>query len=156
MKLLALFLSLLTLVTLSAGLFDENDNIIAVENNDKNINFELPTPLPLELLPVELKWQALHNEKEAGSEEEENTQAILKNALMVGGKSYELFGIFNVEQSTFVLLKNEANEMIKLTLGEKLPGEFTLIEINNNTIIFDNNSEQVEYKLFEKDNNAKN
>jgi hypothetical protein len=155
MKLLGMFLSLLTLVTLSLDLFDPNDSASTVKKIDKTITFEIPKKLSKELLATEVKWKNLLSDKDDKVPQEDITLA-LQNALVVGDKNYELLGIFNDEQTFFVLLKNELNEMIKLALGEKLPGEFTLIEINNNTIVFDNNTDRVEYKLFENDNNAKN
>lgn len=152
MKLLSLSLSLITLVILTLStLGDANDKN---KTNSVTVNFDFKKPLTLseKLLPAEVKWNALIKEKE--NKEAENNQSIeknnlLKNAVKIGDNNYKLFGVFDNKQSLFIVLINKDNIRLKLALGDTLPGNFTLSEVNTNTIVFSHNNERVEYKLFE-------
>jgi hypothetical protein len=156
MKILALLFSLLTLGTLSLELLNESEQPVKVKSNNDNIELVITKTLPGELLLAENKWQNLIREKEDNDVEPSIANVELNNTLMVGGNNYELLGIFQSENSLFVLLKNENKDMLKLKLGDELLGEFTLTEISSNTIVFVNNNERLEYKLFEQNKHVKN
>lgn len=149
MKKLAAIFSVLTLLALSLGLLVEKSNKKITQRSVDTITFIVPKKLPNELLPLEIKWQGLLQNKDLDNNSSVDDKENFKPSLMVGGRNYKLLGIFNNKQLPFVLLKNENNNMLKLTLGDMLPAEFTLIKITNNTIVFVNNNDRVEYKLFE-------
>lgn len=155
MKLLAFIFSLLTFALLSLTLVNEIDNESNTASFDVTTEFKLPPTLPVTLLPAEEKWRALLKKKEPTNEKIEPEKTEFNNALTIGNKHYKLFGVFDNEKSLFVLLKSEDNKMLKLSLGDKLQGDFALIEINNNTIVFSDNNERIEYKLFEPKNYVK-
>jgi hypothetical protein len=154
MKGLALFISLLTLAILGIELFNSDHDKTLFKGSAENINLIVPAKLSQEMLSSELKWQKLLEKKELNHSVSEKVDEPNKNELMIGGDKYELFGIFNVEKSIFVLLKNEAGEMLKLKSGDVISENFKLTKINSNTIVFANNNDRVEYKLFEQKQHA--
>lgn len=155
-KFLALFLSLLTLVTMSVELLKDESFVQNISQDDEIINFKPPEKLSKTLLDAEIKWQGLFQEKENSTLDKQKNETLSEYSLKVGDKSYGFYGVFNDGNVLFVLLKNEEDTFLKLTKGDVLPGQFTLNNIHDNTIVFVNNNKRVEYKLFEHKQDVKN
>lgn len=150
MKVLAILFSLLMFVMLSIEFFQKNGNYhVPSKSLSYNNKLVIPKVLSEKMLSSELKWEKILQDELSVLVPNELVETN-KNRFKVGGKSYELFGIFHDDKQLFVLLKNDENEMLKLELGDELSNEFILSEIKNNTIVFVNNNDRVEYKLFEQ------
>ena len=156
MKILALFLSLFTLVTMSVDFLNKEIAVSETKVDTEITNFELPKKLAKTLTEPEIKWQRLLMKNKKGNAEQKENEIQDTYSLMVGEASYEFLGIFDDGKVLFILLKNSAENLLKLSVGDVLPGEYALNDIRNNTIVFVNNNKRVEYKLFEKKHNVKN
>lgn len=145
-------------VFLAVDFFDTNSSSKQSQVVELETLFAQPKRLGKDLLDVESKWlESKAKRKEAEQPEEEvvrtsNTQQILT----LGDKNYVLYGIFDEPQAPFILLKEEGAAMIKLAKGDKLSENATLITLQSNKIAFDKNNQIIEFKLFERKNNAPN
>ncbi|GAA6203358.1 hypothetical protein [Thalassotalea sp. SU-HH00458] len=153
MKLLAVFFSLFTLSILILDLDLTSDNMNVHSDENENFTMIIPKPLPSNELSVESKWIASKKEDVAVVTEEPVIEN--NNEILLGNKKYDLLGIFKKSKLEFVSFRNEENEVIKLYIGQALPGKYVLTSINENTIVFVNGDKQVKFKLFERKYNEK-
>jgi hypothetical protein len=175
MRFVAIFLSLVMLVTLTYQFFIEGK---AIQNKDKIVKItELVIPAYISDTPLEVErvWQQLKAKRiKAEQPVEVKSDKSLKNkdVLTLGKSKYALYGIFNSSKNgvveginkrqsgstakAFILIKALVNEdksaeasILKVMQGEELSEGITLVGVSTNTISFKQGDEQIEFKLFE-------
>lgn len=158
MKLIPILLSVMLISYLALDFVESSGLSQQNQANNKLIEFVQPQRVTKELLLVEKKWQDLKTQRATSSEPTEDVQTKPNNQQMLtlGEHNYVLYGIFNDPESPFILLKDESENMIKLAKGGKLTESATLVTLQSNMIAFDKNNQIIEFKLFERKNNAPN
>ncbi len=158
MKLIPVALSGVLLVYLGLDFVESNTSSKQNQSQVQQTTYAQPKRVSKETLAVEKKWQDLKAERQQATQPEVAIKPIQKNqqVLTLGDKNYVLYGIFNDPESPFILLKEEGGDMLKLTKGDKLAENATLVTLESNKIAFDKNNQIIEFKLFERKNNAPN
>ncbi|MEW6983272.1 hypothetical protein AAD001_11540 [Colwelliaceae bacterium 6471] len=157
MKLLTLLFSFFTVVYLSINFYNKkNTNDSVAIGADSNQVF-FPIILNNELLDIEKAWKELKNARASDDVIDGKKEPQNKNlTFQLDEKKYTLYGIFSADQNGFALIMDENNKLIKLAKGEKLADDITLLSLQSDKISFDKNNQIIEFKLFERKNNAKN
>jgi len=158
MKLLSILLSIALCAYLALDFVQHAGSQAQINSNLQKITAKAPARVSEKLLVSEEIWQAAKTKR---LEEQKKPTAIKvkprnQQVLTIGDQEYILYGIFNDPSSPFILLKDEAGQMLKLTKGDKLAEDATLVSLHSNKITFDKNNQAVEFKLFERKNNAPN
>lgn len=112
-----------------------------------------------QILPVEKEWLAYLNEPEVKKPKSEKKPDKTKKSpyptLSVGGKNYQLLGIFKNDKQPFVLLKAPNSELIELKEGATLTEGVTLQTIAASAITLMQGDELMKFKLFERSDHGK-
>lgn len=156
MRTIACVISFCLLVYLSLDFFDGTGDDINDKSKVDEVVLNIPISISKDSLAIEKKWQDALKRENLVKETEENDAKGKDYSLTLGNSNYQLLGIFQEQNSQFVLLKDEKGKLIKLANSNELPGGYTLVEISSNLIAFAVNNERLEYKLFEPKSHAKN
>jgi len=156
MKIASLVLSLFMLAYLSLALINSESGEEKIHKTRLETEVNLPKPLDNSLLTIEKKWMSKQKEERLPKEVAVAKRKDNKHKFMIGSDSYLLLGIFHEPNNSFVLLKDNKDNVIKLKREDELPGGYALTEVNTNIIAFVVNNERVEFKLFETKSHAKN
>lgn len=158
MKLLPVLLSILVVFYLSVDFIDSTSSAKQSQSTESELAFTQPKRVGNELLDVEKAWLAIKAQQKQASQPktEPVNSSDNQQILTLGNTNYILYGIFNDPEIPFILLKEEGKAMIKLAKGDKLAEDATLVTLQSNKIAFDRNNQIIEFKLFERKNNASN
>jgi len=154
------FISLLCVLTVYL-LFDEL-SLSQQSAAEKQHEYKLPENIdPVkkqEILPVEKEWLAYLLEPEVKKpvpeSQPEKTKKPPYPTLTVGGKNYQLLGIFKKDDQPFVLLKAVNSELIELKEGATLSENVVLQTITASAITLSQGDELIKFKLFERSDHA--
>lgn len=155
MKVITGLLSFYVLIILSIEFFESSDTHIPSKNSANQEVFVKPSILKDKLLSVEKRWNLMKSERKNESFKE-TPVSDEEYKLKIGHKNYQLYGILNQGNSSFIVLKGENSVFITLREGDVLEDNFNLVAIDNNKISFENKNERFEFKLFERKNHANN
>lgn len=158
MKLFPFLFSLLLLGYLVTDFVGQSNaaNETSVSNATSSIS--IPKRFNDELLDIEKVWRTLKAEQNQpkSTETVEKDKPKNQHMLTLGEQEYALLGIFNDPQAPFVLLKDATGNMIKLRKGDKLDENAELVAMQSDKIIFKQDNQSIEFKLFERKTNAPN
>lgn len=160
MKGLAIILSLLTLVYLSNSVSLHND--LESKNAAENSVLSLFLPNhPNERLAIENDWspQAKKNTKTPKiakkiNDQQTKTKKDLRPILIIAGINYRLMGIFNNNQTPFIILENPSKKLLKISQGQEVSKGNVLKNVLADRIAIKSNEKITEFKLFELNKNA--
>ncbi len=175
MKLVATFLSMLTLVYLTFTFVVDQQASHTTDQKSKSPVLVLPAYTSDTPLVVETIWQQLKADRlKAKQPGTRKIDEALKNrdVLTIGESKYALYGIFNVHKQgvieqgkkeidghaskAFILIKPLVKKgksadvvMLKVMQGEDVSEGVTLVTVTSNSISFKHDDELTEFKLFE-------
>jgi len=158
MRLIATFLSVLTLVYLTYNFIIEQKVNQTTEKTLTPPTLVVPAYISDTPLMVEQVWQQLKAKRNVKTNKTTavEAQASTKNILVIGDEEYVLYGIFNESIAPFILLKGKDKIFVKVTKGDTLGENFILAEITHNMIVLTQGDERIEFKLFERKKHADN
>ncbi len=158
MRLIATFLSVLTLVYLTYSFIIEQKANQTTEKMITPPTLVVPAYISDTPLVVEQVWQQLKAKRNLKINKTIAVEAptSTKNILFIGGEEYVLYGVFSESTAPFILLKGKDKTFMKLTKGETLGEDFILTEITHNMIVLTQGDERIEFKLFERKKHADN
>jgi hypothetical protein len=113
-----------------------------------------PVLLEKEPLSLETRWLTLQTERENkknAAKQPSSTAKSNQKILSIGDINYQLYGIFSAQKGPFILLKGEDKSLIKLLKGATLNNRI-LFDITSSSIIFSQDQQLIEFKLFEPKN----
>lgn len=171
MNKLALLLSFITLLLLSANFFSSNAQ--EVKNSRGEVTTLLYDPVVISKTPLALenRWLELQNQAELAKAEslaaknKKDISTIDKTKLLiVGDNSYQLLGIFVSPSTPFILVKSlnpvstvqaentSTSGIIKLLKGQELSLGITLTKLTSSKIVLQGKNETFEFELFKRSN----
>jgi len=166
MNWLSLLFSILTLYWLATDLFTSQSNVDKVKEN-KSVSAFITPALLEEDIEIEKQWLKAREEREKreaaelAAKQKADAEANKKQpippaypTLKIGGIDYRLMGIFKSDSTPFILLKAPENSVVKVKLGEEIGKGIVLEQISANKITLKQESEIIEFKLFERNKNA--
>lgn len=144
-----LYFAIPELLNSNAEQSNGNSKIAALVINESmlhpGVNSALLTQLQKEA--DALKQQALAEQKTA---QQKDKPKVGQNELVFGDEVFNLLGIFNQQNSVFVIIKNNQQQLVKATIGDTLGGDVKLTAVTNNTITLANATQSKEFKLFQR------
>ncbi len=164
MRGLAIILSVLVLIYLTAGLFDSDAEVIAAKGLSPVSVFS-PLAKNPSLLSIESAW-LIKPGKRGGSSSNKKSKPLLpakppakpeeKNVriLNIAGVDYQLLGIFKRDKRPFVLLKSAKSPVKKVTQGDEVITGVVLSHVSSDRIILTQSGKETIFKLFELTKNS--
>jgi len=156
LKLLVILFSVVTFVMAVSDSINSTGASSNASSEDKIILFTEPKRSSPNPILVEEKWKAIAKKRNQPDKSKKNENSGKGNSFSIGGENYRFSGVFTEKNTIFVLLQPLNSKMMRLEIGDVLKESFVLTKINHNSIVFESDDEQVEYKLFELKNNVKN
>lgn len=106
-----------------------------------------------------LKEQAEAVEKEKLAKQlldkpKEPKQNTVHSTLSINGIDFQLIGIFSDANTSFVILISPNNETKRVSVGQLIMPNVTLLAVSSDKITFDNNGQRAEFNLFKRNKNA--
>lgn len=170
MKIVALITSVLILVYLLIDFVNKQELLTQKPSIAFVPQTVVPAVIANEPLLAEDMWHKMKAERAKPKQTNNEQNFAKKELLTIGDKQYILFGIFNAKQkqkqkqintitgkdlaAPFILIKASDEPIIKVSLGAELSLGVTLIAVESTIISFKVNNEVIEFKLFERKNNA--
>lgn len=154
MKYLAVFFSLITVLSLFSSLAT-NNTINANAEKQFNVPAKINPIAELPQLNAEKDWLAYINEPEVVVPKAEPEKKPPFPALTIGDKNYQLLGIFKQNQQPFILVKGADTDLVKLQEGDEFSDGITLQKITPSAIIILHGKKTIEFKLFERSDHGK-
>ena len=111
-----------------------------------------------EVSPLQRDWQAqvdLLEQQQQQADKPKTAKPKSHNALTIGDQIFTLLGIFNQNGKTFVLIKDEQQALSKVTQGDTIGNNVTLIKITAGSITLATPEQTKTFKLFQRQSNDK-